>query len=120
VNRVAFVPLLCLVKLAAQPPAAGTTRFEGGDANTISVKTDDGICIMRFSQETEFWRGETSHDPRGFIIGDDTTARATVNYPSGELIADYVDANLTKADGKITKVGPGGVVVAEEMGVTSR
>jgi hypothetical protein len=208
VNRLAFLPLLCLVELAAQPPGANTTVISGSlvqirqdsislklndkvtvvhitpvteiwrrgkdltgadelvlgedvfvqytrtaadsspiatliaaveaddaielsphhvveyrvcsgyltdiRANTISVKSDDGICIMRFAAETEFWRGETSHDPSGLVIGDVVTARATVSYPSGELIAEDVTANITKTHGKVTKVGPGGVVVAEE------
>ncbi|HTW67457.1 MAG TPA: DUF5666 domain-containing protein [Bryobacteraceae bacterium] len=82
--------------------------------NTITIKNDEGACTVRFTPDTSFWRGDKFHDPRALVKGDQIGVRAEVNYPSGELVAADVEANVTKSMGKITKVGSRSVAIAEE------
>jgi hypothetical protein len=77
--------------------------------DTLSVKNDEGTCVVHINAETTIWRGETFHDTGALKLGDDISARATVDYSSGELRADYVDANVDHWEGVITKVLKDGV-----------
>lgn len=71
---------------------------------TVSVKNDAGICVLHIDAGTAIWRGETFHDTSALKLGDDIGARARVDYPSGELIAEDVSANVDHWEGVITKV----------------
>ncbi|HUA20599.1 MAG TPA: DUF5666 domain-containing protein [Bryobacteraceae bacterium] len=82
--------------------------------NTIAIKNDEGTCIMRFTPDTVFWRGGASHGPGALVVGDEIGARAQVNYPNGELIAEEVIANLGKFSGTITGLHPHSVEIARE------
>jgi hypothetical protein len=72
--------------------------------DTLSVKNDQGTCVLHINAETTIWRGETLHDTSALKLGDDIGAWATVDYPGRELTAEYVDANVDHWEGVITKV----------------
>lgn len=72
--------------------------------DTLSVKNDQGACVVHINTATTIWRGEIFHDTGALKLGDDIAAKATVDYPSGELTAEYVDANVGHWEGVITKV----------------
>lgn len=72
--------------------------------DTVSIKNDNGICLLHVDSRTTFWRGETFHDARALKLGDEVGARARVDYPSGKLIAEDVEANVDRWEGVITKV----------------
>jgi hypothetical protein len=79
--------------------------------DTLSVKGDDGICVMRVKADTEIWRGEILHDTTGLKLGDAVVARVTVEYASGELTAEEVIANIAVAEGTIVVVRSDRIVV---------
>lgn len=72
--------------------------------DTVSVKNDKGICVLHIDADTTIWRGETFHDTSALKLGDEIAAGARVVYPSGELMAENVDANVDRWEGVITKV----------------
>lgn len=82
--------------------------------DSLTVTNDQGICTVHVPPGTNIWRGETYHDTSALRISDEVASRAFVSYPSGELIADYVEANVAKAEGKIVSVKPDRVVVKED------
>jgi hypothetical protein len=82
--------------------------------DTLSVKNDGGICVVRVNADTKIWRGEIFHETSALKLGDDVCARAIVGYPSGELTAEEVDANVAKAEGTIVSVRPDRIVVEED------
>jgi hypothetical protein len=84
--------------------------------DSISVKGDDGVCVMRINANTEVWRGEIFHDTGALKLGDDISARSVVEYPGGELIAEQVDANITIAEGTIVALRSDRFVVNEHPG----
>jgi hypothetical protein len=55
--------------------------------DTLSMKNDDGVCVVRVNGNTKIWRGEIFHDSGALRLGDDVGARVIVGYPSGELTA---------------------------------
>jgi hypothetical protein len=72
--------------------------------DTLSVENDQGICVVHINAGTTIWRGETFHDTSTLKVGDHVGARARVDYSSGELMAEFVDANVGHWEGVITKV----------------
>jgi hypothetical protein len=101
-------------KVAELRPCGGILAAIAKD--TISVKGDGGMCVMRINANTEIWRGEVFHDTSGLKLGDEISARTTVEYPSGELIAEEVDANIAITEGTIVAVRSDRIVVREHSG----
>jgi hypothetical protein len=83
---------------------------------TLSVRNDDGVCIIHLKSGAEIWRGEVFHSTGALKLGDDVIARVEVQYPSGELIAEEVLANFTNTEGTIVSVGPDRIVVNQYPG----
>jgi hypothetical protein len=83
-------------------------------AASLVIANDKGTCTLRIAPATDIWRGETYHDASALRIGDEVGSRAFVSYPSGELIADLVEANVAKTEGKIVSVKPDRIVVKED------
>lgn len=81
--------------------------------DTLSAKNENGICVMRVNANTEIWRGENLPDTSGLKVGDDVVARAVVGYPSGELTAELVEANVAKTEGTIVAASSDRIVVKE-------
>jgi hypothetical protein len=81
--------------------------------DAISVKSDDGVCVMQINANTDIWRGDIFHDTSGLKLGDEITARSVVEYPGGELIAEQVDANITITEGTIVAVRADRIVVSQ-------
>jgi hypothetical protein len=82
--------------------------------DTLSMKNDDGVCVLRLKPDTTIWRGEIFHDTNALKLGDDVMARAIVDYPSEELIADgEVVANIAKAEGPVVDIRPDRIIVNE-------
>lgn len=83
-------------------------------SDTLTVQNDKGSCTLRIPPGTDIWRGEIYHDTSVLKLGDEAGGRAHISYPSGELIADFVEANVAKAEGKIVTVKSDRVVVKED------
>lgn len=81
---------------------AGTLIAVAKDA--VSLRNDLGICLLHIDRDTTFWRGQSFHDGSALKLGDEITARARVDYPSGELIAEDIEANVDRWEGVMTKV----------------
>jgi hypothetical protein len=81
--------------------------------DTLSVKNDAGICVIRVTADANIWRGEIFHDTSVLRLGDHVMARVTIGYPDREMTAEEVDANVTKAEGKIVSVRPDRIVVKQ-------
>ena len=90
----------------------GTLLAIGKD--TLSVRNDDGICVIHLKPGAEIWRGEAFHSTSALKIGDDVMAKVTLGYPSGELTADEVVANVAKAEGTIVSIRPDRITVKED------
>ena len=75
--------------------------------DTLSAKNDDGICVIHLKPGATIWRGEIFHDTGTLKLGDDVGARVVVGYPGEELTADEVEANVTKAEGRIVSIASG-------------
>ena len=84
--------------------------------DTLSAKNENGICVMHLNADTDIWRGETLHDASGLKLGDEVGARVAVGYPSGELTAEMVEADVAKTEGTIVAVRSDRIVVDEEIG----
>lgn len=84
--------------------------------DTLSVRNDNGICVIHLNPGAEIWRGEIYHDTSVLKLGDDVIARVTVAYPSGDLFADEVEANITITEGTIVSLGPDRIVVDQYPG----
>jgi len=84
--------------------------------DAISVKSDDGVSVIRVNANTEIWQGEILRDTAALKLGDVVSARATVAYPSGELIADEVTANVAITESTIVAVRSDRIVVNEYPG----
>ena len=82
-------------------------------AFTITVKNDDGLCTVLVPAGTDIWRGEIYHDTGALRLGDKVGARGRISYPSGQLVAEDVEANVAKAEGTIVSVQPDRIVVKE-------
>jgi hypothetical protein len=79
----------------------------------LSVRNDNGICVINLKPDAEIWRGEVFHDTGVLKLGDVVDARVTVSYPSGELIAEEVFANITIAEGAIVSIRSDRIVVKD-------
>jgi hypothetical protein len=82
--------------------------------DTLSLKNDDGVCVVRVNADTEIWRGEIFHDISALKLGDDVGARVVVGYPSGELTAEMVEANVAKTEGTIVSMRSDRIVIQED------
>jgi hypothetical protein len=80
----------------------------------LSVKNDDGICVIHLKPGAEIWRGAIFHDPGALRLGDEVGARVTVSYPSGELTAQEVVANVAKTEGTIVSMRSDRFLVKED------
>jgi len=79
----------------------------------LSVRNDDGICVIHFKPGVEIWRGEIFHDTSALKLGDVVDARVTVTYPSGELVAEEVFANIKITEGTIVSIRSDRIVVKD-------
>lgn len=82
-------------------------------ADTLTLKNDKGSCAVRITPATRIWRGQIYPDTSALKIGDQVGSRCVIAYPSGELIAESVEANVAKTEGKIVSVRPDRIVVQE-------
>src|ERR1035438_2605621 len=82
--------------------------------DTLWMRNDEGVCVVHIAPDIEIWRGEIYHDTSVLKLGDEVGARVTIGYPNREMTADWVEANVTKAEGKIVSVGPDRIVVEED------
>jgi hypothetical protein len=81
--------------------------------DSLSAKNDKGICVIHLKPGAKIWRGEIFHDTSALKLGDDIGARVTVAYPSGELMAEEVEANVASTEGKIVSVRSDRIVVRD-------
>jgi len=81
--------------------------------DSISVENDEGICVLHVRPTTEIWRGEVFHDVSVLRFGDEIGARAVVEYPSEDLIAESIEANVTKTEGTIVSVRSDSILINE-------
>jgi hypothetical protein len=82
--------------------------------DTLSVKNNQGGCVIHTTAQTTFWRGETSHDASAFKLGDEVGARVTVSYPGRILTAEHVEANVTKVEGTVISAQSDRIVVRDD------
>jgi hypothetical protein len=82
--------------------------------DTLSMKNENGICVIHLKPGAEIWRGEVFHDTSALKLGDEVDARVTVSYPSGELTAENVEANVAKAEGTIVSLRGDRILVKED------
>jgi hypothetical protein len=82
-------------------------------AFTITVKNDDGLCTVVVPAGIDIWRGERYHDTSVLRLGDEVGVRARISYPSGQLVARDVEANVAKTEGTIISVQPDRIVVKD-------
>jgi hypothetical protein len=82
-------------------------------AYTLTVKNDDGLCSFLVPPGIDIWRGEIHHNTSVLRIGDEVDARVRISYPSGQMVAEDVEANVAKTEGTIVSVRPGRIVVKE-------
>jgi hypothetical protein len=81
----------------------------------LSVKNENGICVISLRPDTKIWRGEIFHDTSALKLGDEVSARVVVGYPGGQLTADgEVEANVAKAEGTIVSLRSDRIVVKED------
>lgn len=83
-------------------------------AYTLTVKNDQGLCSFLVPPGIDVWRGEIYHDTGVLKLGDEVGARVTISYPSGQMVAEDVEANVAKAEGTIVSVQPDRIVVKED------
>jgi len=81
--------------------------------DTLSVKNDKGVCVIHLTADATIWRGEIFHDTSALKLGDEVMARVVVGYPDREMTAEEVEANVTKAEGKIVSLRSGRIVVKQ-------
>jgi hypothetical protein len=83
--------------------------------DTLSLKSEKGVCLMHTTAQTTYWRGAISDDPGILKIGDEVIARVSVGYPGRILTADgQVEANVAKAEGPIVELNSGSMVVESD------
>ena len=82
-------------------------------AYTLTVKNDDGLCSFLVPPGIDIWRGEIYHDTGVLQLGDEVGARVTISYPSGQWVAEEVEANVAKTEGTIVSARPDRIVVKE-------
>jgi hypothetical protein len=81
--------------------------------DTLSVKNDNGVCVIHLTADAKIWRGEIFHDTSALKLGDEVGARVTIGYPHREMTADEVEANVAKAEGKIVSLRSNRMVVKQ-------
>lgn len=84
--------------------------------SVITLKNDNGVCVVRVPPGQEIWRGKVYHDTGALRIGDSVATRSTVSFPSGELTAELVEANVTKTEGMIVSAAKDFIVVNQYPG----
>ena len=82
--------------------------------DSISLKSDDGVCTMRITPDTKIWRGGDYRDTSALKLGDEVMARMTVAYPGRQFTAEQVEANVAKAEGKVLSARPDRIVIKDE------
>jgi len=82
----------------------------------LSVRNDNGVCVIHLKAGAEIWRGETFHDTSALKLGDVVDARVTVTYPSGELVAEEVFADITITEGTIVSIRSDRIIVNQYPG----
>jgi hypothetical protein len=82
--------------------------------NTLSVKNDQGGCVIRTNAQTTFWRGEDYHDASALRLGDELAARVTVTYPGRVLTAEHVEANVARVEGEVVMAQSDRIVVKDD------
>lgn len=82
-------------------------------AYTLTVRNDQGLCSFLVPAGIDIWRGEIYHDTGVLKIGDEVGARVSISYPSGQFVAEYVEANVAKTEGTIVSASPARIVVKE-------
>ena len=82
--------------------------------DSLALSNNHGGCTARVPPGADIWRGETYHDTNVLKLGDEIGSRTFVSYPSGDLLADTILANIARAEGKIVSVKPDRVVVKED------
>jgi hypothetical protein len=97
------------------------SRYCGGylvtvTKDTLSVKNDYGTCVIHLKADAEIWRGEIFHETSALKLGDVIDANAMVVYPSEELIAEEVFANITITEGTIVSIRSDRIVVDQYPG----
>lgn len=88
-------------------------RLSQVGSDTLTVQNDKGSCTLRIPPGTDIWRGEIYHDTSVLRTGDEVGVRAHISYPSGESIADYIEANVVKTEGEVVSVKHDRVVVKD-------
>jgi hypothetical protein len=87
--------------------------------DSLSMKNDKGICVVHVIAETNIWRGEILHDTSALKLGDEVGARVAIGYPGREMVAEEIEANVTKVEGKIVSVHPDRIVVNDHGHMTA-
>jgi hypothetical protein len=80
---------------------------------TLTLRNDQGTCLLHTGPGTHIWRGETVPDPTALQPGDDVIARYTVTYPDRLLTAEEIEANVAKAEGRVTSVRPDRILIKD-------
>jgi len=83
---------------------------------TLTLKNDNGVCVVQVPAGMDIWRGKVYHDTSALKIGDEVSVRGQVNFPSGELTAELVEANVTKTEGTIISAAKDFIVVDQYPG----
>jgi len=79
----------------------------------LTLKNDNGVCVVHVPAGLDIWRGKIFHETSALKIGDSVATRSTVSFPSGELTAELVEANVTKTEGTIISAAKDFIVVEE-------
>ncbi len=79
----------------------------------LTLKNDMGVCVVQVPAGLDIWRGKIFHETSALRIGDSVATRSTVSFPSGELTAELVEANVAKTEGTIVSAGKDFIVVEE-------
>ena len=87
------------------------------EKDTLSVRNDSGICVIhpKPGAGNLAEMAKTFTRPARSSFGDDVVmARVTLGYPSGDLTADEVEANVAKTEGTIVSIRPDRIVVKDD------
>jgi hypothetical protein len=94
---------VCIGKLVTRTP------------ETLSLKSEKGVCVIHTTAQTTYWRGGISHDPGILKTLDEVSARVIVGYPGRVLTADgEVEANVAKVEGPIVGLDSRSMVIKSD------